>query len=99
LTHVLHSFPTRRSSDLFHFCSDPGKQASGRHQSSQFVFRKIGRNPFAIATFVSFRASSFISQTRCVTSRQTLAPEIGLSVIASRSEEHTSELQSLAYLV
>src|SRR5205823_13905737 len=63
---VLHSFPTRRSSDLF----SPGCGSSKRPK-------------FMAAQYRPARAA------RC---RNSASGEV-------RSEEHTSELQSLAYLV
>src|SRR5205823_13592716 len=72
----LHSFPTRRSSDLSH---QTNKLVSiQKRRSSKTPHRNLG---LVIARKV-FRPKQFPG--RC---------------IQTRSEEHTSELQSLAYLV
>src|SRR5205823_13730816 len=82
--HALHSFPTRRSSDL-----------------------RPGRTPGSRRTFRSGDSSTTSTaggSARC--SRRGRPPPVGKGVAArggpgsgDRSEEHTFELQSLAYLV
>src|SRR5205823_12803608 len=66
----LHSFPTRRSSDLF---------CSNRENSES-------------ASAVLPAKSGVFTVRRCW-------PDIRSAPLIHRSEEHTSELQSLAYLV
>src|SRR5205823_12296671 len=71
----LHSFPTRRSSDLF---SISGERSSAAIKPP---------TPFVLRTAITIRLRPVFAS--CVTSKTSSA----------RSEEHTSELQSLAYLV
>src|SRR5205823_14682436 len=75
----LHSFPTRRSSDLRARRRRPGPLGGDRR-------RPAGPGGRAAAGGAAGR------HRRPAERRQVVAPE-------PRSEEHTSELQSLAYLV
>src|SRR5687767_15325016 len=73
----LHSFPTRRSSDL-------------SSRSSPIVRIMVITRSWRIA--VSCFSAAAITRERCPGSVRT-------AKCTPRSEEHTSELQSLAYLV
>src|SRR5687767_15775312 len=72
----LHSFPTRRSSDL-----------------NAYLKAGAEMGVIGLTVYVLFIASAYTA-TRAVR-RRALRRPYG----AERSEEHTSELQSLAYLV
>src|SRR5687767_15357163 len=74
---VLHSFPTRRSSDL-----EMAKTIAGPARPSRFVPQalRVAILPDAVGALIGARGAN-------------------IKAITERSEEHTSELQSLAYLV
>src|SRR5205823_12975245 len=85
----LHSFPTRRSSDL-----------SMLRRSSVFLLLVpmwLWAQAAPKASFVIKAARLIDVRSGNVLSNQQILVEDG--VIKERSEEHTSELQSLAYLV
>src|SRR5205823_8133186 len=89
----LHSFPTRRSSDL----ADEGLL---RHVVGQHA---VPRQVIGVAPGVALACPDQVFEGRTIPA---LGPADGLRVriahapsSALRSEEHTSELQSLAYLV
>src|SRR5205823_14963358 len=97
--HALHSFPTRRSSDLatiWHVCW--ALISEGRPERGTSVRRSL--------TEISSRGTACkpIQRMRQLRTVSTLAPSsLAISAFlfpsaAARSEEHTSELQSLAYL-
>src|SRR5205823_12544488 len=69
----LHSFPTRRSSDLA-VARLLGAAGLGDHDRQRAVDARADRVEHAVDA-------------------------VGIRVVEERSEEHTSELQSLAYLV
>src|SRR5206468_11410812 len=79
----LHSFPTRRSSDLLSVVTPTRRTSSGRRGS-------------AIATRFWTRTCAL---SRSVPSRNVMVSVIWPSVVLCRSEEHTSELQSRSDLV
>src|SRR5205823_11070040 len=85
---VLHSFPTRRSSDLRAVLHQP--------PHGSLVCAECGGTRFE-------RASALIAHhggERALYDRaQRLPVQPDARRVAARSEEHTSELQSLAYLV
>src|SRR5205823_14155678 len=93
----LHSFPTRRSSDL--------------NQSRTSASRRMLIAFFApgITTFASFQKSWPRDSPSGASASVWSSPRFRFALISSReyraivdflrSEEHTSELQSLAYLV
>src|SRR5205823_10461579 len=95
----LHSFPTRRSSDL------EGETVHG------VLYQVLTTDPKPLRTMVPSipaalervvgKALNKVPEERYETARQMqsalLSIRAGLS--GARSEEHTSELQSLAYLV
>src|SRR5205823_12790459 len=83
----LHSFPTRRSSDL------TGNAMAARLSQSvknRLALRRIGRHSEDDAVF------AFECRDGCGV---VAAPRVVQKISQDRSEEHTSELQSLAYLV
>src|SRR5205823_15114507 len=95
--HDLHSFPTRRSSDLV----TPAQNFSGEQATVQWTVQNSGASVWAGThywvdqvylspdpTFIASRATSLGGFVHDNT-----VP------LGARSEEHTSELQSLAYLV
>src|SRR5262249_61760754 len=83
----LHSFPTRRSSDLL-----VAVRADSRHRAALWRVARIGHHATARAR-----------QRQEVVARQHAAGmqggEFAVAVSGGRSEEHTSELQSLTNLV
>src|SRR5205823_13918824 len=91
----LHSFPTRRSSDL----------TSGSNAANTFF---AGRGD-VLVTYESEAYAAFAAGQRgkLVVPKPTMLIELPMVAVkdapsaakAFRSEEHTSELQSLAYLV
>src|SRR5205823_6806950 len=81
----LHSFPTRRSSDLTREITLGSVSTRERSTKGRRTKRYPGKSGTSRVTRRSFR---------CRTERQQ-----GRKCSISRSEEHTSELQSLAYLV
>src|SRR5205823_12371337 len=83
----LHSFPTRRSSDL------SSVQERTRHKTKARRRKLV----FAEQTWTS-GANSKVHSKRDYSLSSGL-PESKMPKIRIRSEEHTSELQSLAYLV
>src|SRR5687767_15613561 len=80
---TLHSFPTRRSSDLRQ--GVPGGRAGRGGRDGKTVVAAV-TIPY-IPPPLSPAARTFVAAAAAVLER------------AGRSEEHTSELQSLAYLV
>src|SRR5207253_11524111 len=94
---ALHSFPTRRSSDLFlaAACHDSAAEARLRAQLT------IWRDNDAILQSLAQR--SFLVKEVAATSQDlsalAAAGLAALDAIAKRSEEHTSELQSRGHLV
>src|SRR5205823_12425630 len=93
----LHSFPTRRSSDLL--------QVDDRSVEPQLAFRDACRieqlvdepplHPRATLESRERAVATFVVESACAELRN--PPDHGVQ--RRRSEEHTSELQSLAYLV
>src|SRR5205823_14218620 len=96
---ALHSFPTRRSSDLHreHAAVD-----RGLHHGSRVV--DIARREDDVGTLAEQADGTRLGRCRIVplgiTGLDLKAPSAhaALGVDLLRSEEHTSELQSLAYL-
>src|SRR5439155_13743483 len=88
----LHSFPTRRSSDLFPTrCSKRPRQPASRRTS------RIGWNiRTTTITGKRFRLKTTTRISRCRCSEWARGTT---SFWAERSEEHTSELQSRGHLV
>src|SRR5205814_9189105 len=91
---TLHSFPTRRSSDLFKYEPDPVNANVEIFQRNRPLMNMLysdamlrGEEEDAAAAMESCRALL------------ALARSIGDEPIVVRSEEHTSELQSLRHLV
>src|SRR5205823_12285303 len=90
---ALHSFPTRRSSDL----KTPKRCSSSittRPRSLKTTSPEISRCvPITISTPPSRNSCKTFFCSDCERKRLSISRRTG------RSEEHTSELQSLAYLV
>src|SRR3546814_6604404 len=93
---MTHSFPTRRSSDLWiqHRSIDQADVGAFEQPSSG------DRHSFVSFSRPTMRSSSAISRPllvdKCNKSSATSVPgSTGISFCAARSEEHTSELQSL----
>src|SRR5438045_7207803 len=82
-TQHLHSFPTRRSSDL----GPPKRRRENNHSAA------VGRNRNKILCVLH----AFQVLTR--SARSTSVNSVLRPFFATRSEEHTSELQSLRHLV
>src|SRR5205823_13186733 len=82
----LHSFPTRRSSDLGHYIGN-----SGYMEDEQAVLALA-----ALAQPTRLQAFRLLVQNE---PQGLPAGELARLLEVPRSEEHTSELQSLAYLV
>src|SRR5205823_8845354 len=90
---ALHSFPTRRSSDLANFAEELGKRS---HQVAAAVHKTASGVHSQRATM------PLIAQPENHSDENTDDdgfPSVETDVDSARSEEHTSELQSLAYLV
>src|SRR5262249_59931732 len=90
----LHSFPTRRSSDLYHLTDDAGGRFAIDPSTGIVTVADGSLLNYESATShnITVRASdgTLISSSRTFTIAVTNA---------ARSEEHTSELQSLTNLV
>src|SRR5205823_14828077 len=91
----LHSFPTRRSSDLLiSGARDVLDAANPRHAEKQKLLRHI-RSLDVDCVVVDLGAGTGFNVLDFF-----LIADTGIVVLLpERSEEHTSELQSLAYLV
>src|SRR5205823_12494108 len=88
----LHSFPTRRSSDL---AASDGTWSAVERISGNTTF--IAKTSSATSLAVTVKVISTAKIATKVGRGRSL--RISVSGGPSRSEEHTSELQSLAYLV
>src|SRR5207248_11259652 len=84
---ILHSFPTRRSSDL--------RSELAEQQKLQVGFNRIFQGFMALGLFVGVAALGVIAFRSVVERRQQIGMlrAIGYQK-GTRSEEHTSELQS-----
>src|SRR5205823_14612141 len=94
----LHSFPTRRSSDLEKLLGRSRVSAQFRRLQTDGneTFAKLHSTCDAVKHWYAMLARQFQREI----SHSSAAKNDGLGVIfPDRSEEHTSELQSLAYLV
>src|SRR5205823_12858505 len=94
-TPYLHSFPTRRSSDLTHGISGSGCSAPGHERYRAVPGRSVDVQPSLGRTESGRRQGRLGLRVSRLSAR---SYRLG-NVDAARSEEHTSELQSLAYLV
>src|SRR5205823_13765775 len=92
----LHSFPTRRSSDLYF--NDYKKWSQTSLDTTMNSLRAAGLQGQQLNN-----AQAVLAQLRTMSTGaggQMQAVEVGNQIAEQqRSEEHTSELQSLAYLV
>src|SRR5205823_10314649 len=92
---LLHSFPTRRSSDL----SSEQSSASLCNCGARDLSARA-RSTCTDATAVTRLSKKFLRGCRRTTlSARSRSPRCAVAAALARSEEHTSELQSLAYLV
>src|SRR5205823_14026185 len=95
---ALHSFPTRRSSDLLLEAEMRNIMRSSHKNETRKCYVDGSRNwekfLFDGAPGTPYRAIQTIPK-----SVFQVIPAVGMRIVADRSEEHTSELQSLAYLV
>src|SRR5205823_11153159 len=95
---ALHSFPTRRSSDLGGEVARRAIAEPPRAESHVLILgdRELAARAAQVVAIGAdlAREGQAVEQRPAVRAQQLL---VGLAL--SRSEEHTSELQSLAYLV
>src|SRR5690606_40632607 len=90
---ALHSFPTRRSSDLAAGCSLHAKvDASLSYGTTRIVVGQITSQAIGVI------AATIIARARVAVEKAVLPFRV-LVVAGDRSEEHTSELQSRENLV
>src|SRR5205823_13795594 len=85
--HALHSFPTRRSSDL-PFWRRSGDDAAALLRKADSEYDSLRK-----------RCEKFDSELMATLTKAGGEKYAQICALAYRSEEHTSELQSLAYLV
>src|SRR5206468_10487531 len=90
--HNLHSFPTRRSSDL-KCCSTPARQTSNR-TTGEATSRWKRAGDTTAGGRASIRALRCLISSHAPGQQQRFEP-----FFCRRSEEHTSELQSRSDLV
>src|SRR5207302_9020791 len=95
----LHSFPTRRSSDL----AEPDPQlaptaSSTTNRSSSHMFRFLGKK-LALGATAALLAATVAAGTIAAHEGKVTEFDMLPSAGAKRSEEHTSELQSRENLV
>src|SRR5205823_13023802 len=97
--HPLHSFPTRRSSDLLGVTVSVMSERGGERKPPQRW--GAARYTAAAARVIASNSRATVgrARTRSTQARKLLCPSLGTTPKVDRSEEHTSELQSLAYLV
>src|SRR5207253_9354682 len=87
-----HSFPTRRSSDLCAANSSASKKCFARPRFISAKFTCARTKDRLLKSFIGYYE---IFRTCCLA----LIPILTIRSIRSRSEEHTSELQSRGHLV
>src|SRR5205823_10936590 len=92
----LNSFPTRRSSDLA--SQWRGASASGDRLPTRNA-RSPRRTMRAFSSTTRGCASAPLTVTAPILPSNRVSAAAGGAAATARSEEHTSELQSLAYLV
>src|SRR5205823_14093958 len=91
-TRALHSFPTRRSSDLTGSGSlRKSPERPWARSSASTSARRVG--------YPAQAASRYAARAPAEGSSRAAYLEAACAGYPTRSEEHTSELQSLAYLV
>src|SRR5205823_14565323 len=95
----LHSFPTRRSSDLQDLAALKNLfQSLCRHGAASIIPAQVWESLFAFKDCGCPNLFSVRPVGRQVRAKSTTR-QLHLEGAGGRSEEHTSELQSLAYLV
>src|SRR5205823_10706372 len=95
----LHSFPTRRSSDLTYpfLPLDPTSRRPGQPVENDFF--SLTRNGPGRIIADATQAATGISRRNVSCAGEIISARGRNRLYHRRSEEHTSELQSLAYLV
>src|SRR5205823_14054630 len=94
----LHSFPTRRSSDLY--SNHCGQSRTGSSDAALFAYHLVSQ-PVVLGTHGRKRnyETVYYAGQKLPFAQPPDAGPVLSACRAQRSEEHTSELQSLAYLV
>src|SRR5205823_13851318 len=92
----LHSFPTRRSSDLIGTMAERRARQKSRAHFLQIALFALG---LALVLMGWNWAGWIIAGTTFLRCLERFGIARSLVLLLARSEEHTSELQSLAYLV
>src|SRR5205823_7652921 len=95
---VLLSFPTRRSSDLGVVVLQPGWEQLLENNKQAYAGEFVATTRFLTAFPTSMTPAQFVDKLD-QNAGAVLSDTERTTAIALRSEEHTSELQSLAYLV
>src|SRR5205807_4845515 len=93
---ALHSFPTRRSSDLEHHAAVNAAKAAIREGEA---FQVVVSQRFEIDTEADALDVYRVLRTTNPSPYMYLLRLDGFDIVGSRSEEHTSELQSPCNLV
>src|SRR5439155_25558380 len=92
----LHSFPTRRSSDLVRRALELAMQVLYEEEGELKVGAVLGQAPASLHVESPHGRRSKIKAANVLLEFERPA---GLELLAQRSEEHTSELQSRGHLV
>src|SRR5439155_22198852 len=94
----LHSFPTRRSSDLLTLISEPTTPSRAAPRDEGSSKDRAPALPTGIGSDSSSLRQRVLSPERTGMERPK-KPSMGRRALVDRSEEHTSELQSRGHLV
>src|SRR5205823_13235117 len=92
----LHSFPTRRSSDLIHSMITV---LGSKRRFCDGITRRETLQVGALSLFGGLTLENLLRAERSRRAKQRPGKAKSVILLFLRSEEHTSELQSLAYLV
>src|SRR5205814_9438529 len=95
----LPSFPTRRSSDLTGSCAGKGTHSKLTDNAPWELRLVLRSSPRGYDKSRQDHRSMTHAQSVSMFSRGWMAGKAALLTLAVRSEEHTSELQSLRHLV
>src|SRR5205823_13700579 len=95
----LHSFPTRRSSDLgVDAVLDPKNRSAAQRLILQII-EEIRHNGVTAEELAKGKKIALSQELASLRTMRGQATDLGTNwFLTRRSEEHTSELQSLAYL-
>src|SRR5206468_11572646 len=94
-TRSLHSFPTRRSSDLGDTpCAVISRATTPYQRTHRSTIADLHRSPKLVAPTLLV-----VGEVVRFADPVTLSQEFGMPAISARSEEHTSELQSRSDIV